>query len=237
MPTVGGQGTETVRVLVVDDERPLVGIITSYLEREGFEVVQAFDGPTAVDLARSEDPGLVLLDVMLPGMDGIEVCRQLRQFTDAYVIILTARDDEVDKVVGLSVGADDYLVKPFSPRELIARIRAMLRRPRASQQPAPEVVTLGDRSVDLEARLVSIGDDPVDLTRTEFDLLAAMLAKPRAALPRRQLIDEVWGPDWYGDEHVVDVHIGHLRRKLRDDANDPRYIRTVRGVGYGLGAG
>ena len=237
MPTVGGQGTETVRVLVVDDERPLVGIITSYLEREGFEVVQAFDGPTAVDLARSEDPGLVLLDVMLPGMDGIEVCRQLRQFTDAYVIILTARDDEVDKVVGLSVGADDYLVKPFSPRELIARIRAMLRRPRASQQPAPEEVTLGDLTVDLEARLVSIGDDPVDLTRTEFDLLAAMLAKPRAALPRRQLIDEVWGPDWYGDEHVVDVHIGHLRRKLRDDANDPRYIRTVRGVGYGLGAG
>ncbi len=234
---VAGLGTESVRVLVVDDERPLVGVITSYLEREGFEVVQAFDGPTAVELARSEDPGLILLDVMLPGIDGIEVCRQLRQFTDAYVIMLTARDDEVDKVVGLSVGADDYLVKPFSPRELIARIRAMLRRPRASQQPAPELVSLGDVTVDLEARAVTVAGEPIDLTRTEFDLLAAMVARPRAALPRRQLIDEVWGPDWYGDEHVVDVHIGHLRRKLGDDATEPRYIRTVRGVGYGLGPG
>jgi DNA-binding response OmpR family regulator len=228
---------DTIRVLVVDDEKPLVGVITSYLEREGFEVVQAFDGPTAVDRAREDDPALVLLDLMLPGIDGIEVCRQIRQFTDAYVIILTARDEEVDKLVGLSVGADDYLVKPFSPRELIARIRAMLRRPRQSQLPAAEAVVVGALVVDLEARLVLLDDEPVDLTRTEFDLLAAMLAKPRAALSRRSLIDDVWCQDWYGDEHVVDVHIGHLRRKLGDDANDPRFIRTVRGVGYGLGSG
>ena len=228
---------ETVRVLVVDDERALVGVITSYLEREGFEVVQAFDGPSAVDRARQDSPSLVLLDLMLPGIDGIEVCRQIRQFTDAYVIILTARDEEVDKIVGLSVGADDYLVKPFSPRELIARIRAMLRRPRPSQAPVPESVVVGNLEVDLEARVVSVDGEAVDLTRTEFDLLAAMVVRPRAALPRRQLIDEVWGADWYGDEHVVDVHIGHLRRKLGDDAAEPRFIRTVRGVGYGLGTG
>ncbi len=228
---------ETVRVLVVDDERALVGVITSYLEREGFEVVQAFDGPSAVERARQDSPSLVLLDLMLPGIDGIEVCRQIRQFTDAYVIILTARDEEVDKIVGLSVGADDYLVKPFSPRELIARIRAMLRRPRPSQAPAPESVVVGNLEVDLEARVVSVDGEAVDLTRTEFDLLAAMVVRPRAALPRRQLIDEVWGADWYGDEHVVDVHIGHLRRKLGDDAAEPRFIRTVRGVGYGLGTG
>lgn len=228
---------ETVRVLVVDDEKPLVGVVTSYLEREGFDVIQAFDGPTAVDRARTDDPALVLLDLMLPGIDGIEVCRQIRQFTDAYVIILTARDEEVDKIVGLSVGADDYLVKPFSPRELIARIRAMLRRPRKSQLPAAEAVVVGNLVVDLEARLVFVADEPIDLTRTEFDLLAAMITKPRAALSRRNLIDEVWGSDWYGDEHVVDVHVGHLRRKLGDDATEPRFIRTVRGVGYGLGPG
>ena len=229
--------TEPLRVLVVDDERALVGVITSYLEREGFEVLQAYDGRTAVTMTRDENPGLILLDLMLPGIDGFEVCRQIRHFTDAYVVMLTARDEEVDKVVGLSVGADDYLVKPFSPRELIARIRAMLRRPRPSQQPAPESVTLGDLVVDLEARTVLLAGEPIELTRTEFDLLAAMLLRPRAALPRRQLIDEVWGTDWYGDEHVVDVHVGHLRRKLGDDAAEPRYIRTVRGVGYGLGAG
>ena len=166
---------ETVRVLVVDDERALVGVITSYLEREGFEVVQAFDGPSAVERARQDSPSLVLLDLMLPGIDGIEVCRQIRQFTDAYVIILTARDEEVDKIVGLSVGADDYLVKPFSPRELIARIRAMLRRPRPSQAPAPESVVVGNIEVDLEARVVSVDGEAVDLTRTEFDLLAAMV--------------------------------------------------------------
>jgi len=228
---------ESVRVLVVDDERPLVGVITSYLEREGFEVIQAFDGPTAVTRAREDAPALVLLDLMLPGIDGIEVCRQIRQFTDAYVIILTARDEEVDKIVGLSVGADDYLVKPFSPRELIARIRAMLRRPRLSQEPVVEATVVGALVVDLEARLVLVDDEPVELTRTEFDLLAAMVLRPRAALSRRNLIDEVWGQDWYGDEHVVDVHVGHLRRKLGDDATEPRFIRTVRGVGYGLGPG
>jgi DNA-binding response OmpR family regulator len=160
------------------------------------------------------------------------------------VIMLTARDEEVDKIVGLSVGADDYLVKPFSPRELIARVRAMLRRPRAvaggaSAPPAEdyEPFRLGGLLVDPVARLVSVDGEPVELTRTEFDLLAAMAARPRAAFTRRQLIDAVWGPDWYGDEHVVDVHVAHLRRKLGDDPADPAYVRTVRGIGYGMAAG
>ena len=227
---------ERMTVLVVDDELALAGVVAGYLEREGFTVVQAHDGPTAVERAESARPDLIVLDVMLPGFDGLEVCRRVRQFTDAYIIMLTARDEEVDKVVGLSVGADDYLVKPFSPRELIARVRAMLRRPRATAVPS-SVTTVGALAVDEESRTVSVDGVPVELTRTEFDLIATMAARPRLAFSRRQLIDAVWGSDWYGDEHLVDVHVGHLRRKLGDDATEPRYVRTVRGVGYGLGPG
>jgi DNA-binding response OmpR family regulator len=234
--------TDPLRVLVVDDEAALARVVASYLEREGFDFELAHDGPSAVTVARDWHPDLVVLDVMLPGMDGIEVCRQIRGFTDAYIIMLTARDEEVDKVVGLSVGADDYLVKPFSPRELIARVRAMLRRPRivaGSAPPDQEIAPLrvGGLAVDPLARSVTVDDRPVELTRTEFDLLAAMAERPHAAFSRRQLIDAVWGGEWYGDEHVVDVHIGHLRRKLGDDAAAPAYIRTVRGVGYGMGSG
>ena len=233
---------EAQRVLVVDDERALATVVASYLVREGFSVDLAHDGPGAVAAARERKPDLVVLDVMLPGFDGVEVCRQLRTFSDAYVIMLTARDEELDKVVGLSVGADDYLVKPFSPRELIARVRAMLRRPRTvGGVPLPEtaeqpsaVLTLGGLEVDVTGHRASVDGVPVELTRTEFDLLATMAAHPRAAFTRRQLIEAVWGAEWYGDEHVVDVHVGHLRRKLRDDATDPAYIRTVRGVGYGM---
>jgi DNA-binding response OmpR family regulator len=227
---------EPMTVLVVDDEIALAGVVAGYLEREGFTVVQAHDGPTAVELARSTLPELIVLDVMLPGFDGVEVCRRVRQFTDAYIIMLTARDEEVDKIVGLSVGADDYLVKPFSPRELIARVRAMLRRPRAVPA-SPSVTTVGALVVDEESRTVTVDASPVELTRTEFDLLATMASRPRLAFSRRQLIDAVWGADWYGDEHLVDVHVGHLRRKLGDDAGEPRYVRTVRGVGYGMGPG
>jgi len=227
---------EPMTVLVVDDEVALAGVVAGYLEREGFSVVQAHDGPSAVALARSRMPDLIVLDVMLPGFDGVEVCRQVRQFTDAYIIMLTARDEEVDKVVGLSVGADDYLVKPFSPRELIARVRAMLRRPRAVPA-SPSVTTVGDLVVDDESRTATVAGSRIELTRTEFDLLATMSARPRLAFSRRQLIDAVWGDDWFGDEHLVDVHVGHLRRKLGDDATEPRYVRTVRGVGYGMGPG
>jgi DNA-binding response OmpR family regulator len=232
----------STRVLVVDDEQSLAKVVASYLERDGHEVACVFDGPAAVDAARRQPPDVVVLDLGLPGMDGIEVCRQLRTFTDCYVVMLTARSDEVDKLVGLGVGADDYLTKPFSPRELVARIRAMLRRPRTSaavgigtQEEPPRV--FGPLQVDVTAREVHLDGAPVEVTRTEFDLLAVLSARPRMAFGRRQLIDAVWGEGWVGDEHLVDVHIGHLRRKLGDDPAAPRFIRTMRGVGYRMGEG
>lgn len=230
--------SEALRVLVVDDEVPLTQVAASYLEHEGFAVTVAHNGPDAVEQARETRPDLIVLDLMLPGFDGIEVCRQVRQFSDAYIIMLTAKDQEIDKVLGLSMGADDYLVKPFSPREMIARVRAMLRRPRTAYGPADaEPLTVGALSMNLEAWTVTVDGLPVELTRTEFDLLAALIARPKAALTRRQLINAVWGADWYGDDHVVDVHIAHVRTKLGDDAAEPRFVRTVRGVGYGMGVG
>ncbi|MFZ4485691.1 MAG: response regulator [Candidatus Nanopelagicales bacterium] len=231
--------SDGLRVLVVDDEVPLTGVVSSYLVREGFDVSVAHSGPDAVESARALGPVLIVLDVMLPGFDGIEACRQIRQFSDAYIIMLTARDEEVDKVLGLSMGADDYIVKPFSPRELIARVRAMLRRPRASSADGlfAARIEVGGLSLDAEARTLHVDGRLTEVTRTEFDLLAVMASRPRAALTRRQLIEAVWGPGWFGDEHVVDVHIGHLRTKLGDDASEPRFIRTVRGVGYGMGPG
>ena len=226
---------ERLKVLVVDDEVPLTGVVGSYLEREGFDVAVAHTGPDAVARARADSPVLIVLDIMLPGFDGIEACRQIRQFSDAYIIMLTARDEEMDKVLGLSMGADDYLVKPFSPRELIARVRAMLRRPRAApDNTTTELYTIGTLTMDAQGRTLTLDGNEIELTRTEFDLLAAMMAHPRAVLTRRKLIDAVWGPGWYGDEHVVDVHIGHVREKIGDAAAEPRFIRTVRGVGYGM---
>ena len=229
------------RVLVVDDEQAFASVVGSYFTRDGYDVTLAHDGPAAVAATEQVRPDLIVLDLMLPGFDGLEVCRRIRGFSDAYVLMLTARGDDVDKIVGLSVGADDYVVKPVSPRELLARAAAMLRRPRsldAGHRVAEEPVRqVGDLVLDPGARTVSLAGQPVDLTRTEFDLLAVLTARPRAAFTRRQLVEAVWGPEWYGDEHIVDVHIGHVRRKLADDAAAPRYVRTVRGVGYGLGTG
>jgi DNA-binding response OmpR family regulator len=227
-----------LRALVVDDERPLVGIVTSYLEREGFQVVAAYDGNQAVELARSEHPDVIVLDLMLPGLDGIEACRQIRAFSDAYIIMLTAKAEETDKIVGLSTGADDYLTKPFSPGELVARVRAMLRRPR--YRPTEEAAAtrrFGALEIYPQAREVHVDGQPVELTRLEFDLLDTLSGEPRVAFSRGQLLERVWGPDWFGDDHVVDVHIANLRRKLSDDADSPRYVRTVRGVGYRMGDG
>jgi DNA-binding response OmpR family regulator len=228
-----------VRALVVEDDLPMATVIGSYLEREGYEVQLSHDGLGAVRLARELDPDVVVLDLGLPGLDGIEVCRQLRTFSDAYVVMLTARTDEVDTLIGLSVGADDYMTKPFSPRELVARLRAMLRRPRQSADVAePSTLrTFGSLAVDPVGRDVWLDGEPVSLTRTEFDVLAVLSDRPRMAFSRRQLIDRVWGETWVGDEHLVDVHIGHLRRKLGDDAGSPRFIRTVRGIGYRMGTG
>ncbi len=228
-----------LRALIVEDEEALAGLLVSYFERDGFDVSSTGDGLRAVDLAREVDPDVVVLDLGLPGLDGVEVCRQLRTFSDAYLVMVTARSEEVDTLIGLSVGADDYLTKPFSPRELMARVQAMLRRPRplAHDGTVDATDSFGGLRVDRAGRDVWLDGEPVALTRTEFDLLAALSEQPRIVFTRRQLIDRVWGPAWVGDEHLVDVHIGHLRRKLDDDATDSRFVRTVRGVGYRMGLG
>lgn len=235
------------RALVVDDEAPLAEVLASYLEREHFEVTVRHTGAEALDVARDVDPDVVVLDLGLPGIDGVEVCRQLRTFSDAYVVMLTARDTEVDTIVGLSVGADDYVTKPFSPRELVARIRAMLRRPRTVSTPVPAVGSLNDEmlaprvfgplSIDMAGRRVHLDNELITLTRTEFDILAALSSRPGVVWSRRQLIDAVWGEPWVGNDHLVDVHVGHVRRKLGDYPAEPRFIATVRGVGYRMGTG
>ncbi|HEU4898283.1 MAG TPA: response regulator transcription factor [Actinomycetota bacterium] len=225
------------RALVVEDEAPLARLLAGYLAREGFQVSVCGDGAQAVELAREHDPEVIVLDLMLPGLDGIEACRRIRAFSDAYIVMLTARAEEADKIVGLSTGADDYVTKPFSPGELMARVRAMRRRPRATRPEPTPVRRFGDLSVDPAAREVRLGGDPVELTRLEFDLLEALSERPRVVFSRRQLLERAWGADWVGDEHLVEVHIANLRRKLGDDPHHPRYIRTVRGVGYRMGPG
>ena len=238
-PAMGvGRGSGR-RALVVEDEEQLAGLVVSYLERDGFEVTATGDGKEAVTLARAVDPDVVVLDLGLPGLDGIEVCRQIRTFSDAYIVIATARSDEIDTLIGLSVGADDYVTKPFSPRELMARVQAMLRRPRpiGDNPDGDHTHQFGALSIDAAGRDVWLGGEPVALTRTEFDLLATLAEQPRMAFSRRQLVDSVWGSAWVGDEHLVDVHVGHLRRKLGDDPAEGRYVRTIRGVGYRMGTG
>jgi len=242
MPVQNSAPVGVLRVLVVDDEAALADLVGSYLTRDGFDVSIALDGQRAIDLAREVDPDVMVLDLGLPGVDGVEVCRVVRTFSDCYIVMLTARTEEIDKLIGLSVGADDYLTKPFSPRELLARIQAMLRRPRASTstgQPAQEAPprVFGALSIDVAGREAHVEGGIVALTRTEFDVLEALSARPRLAFSRRQLIDAVWDQNWVGDEHLVDVHVGHLRRKLGDDPNSPRYVRTIRGVGYRMGDG
>ncbi len=219
------------RLLVVDDEPPIVELVRGYLEREGYEVLSAPDGPRALELARTSSPDVLVLDVMLPGLDGIEVCRQLRTFSDAYVLMLTARGEEIDRIVGLSVGADDYLVKPFSPRELVARVKALLRRPRTTLATSAPPAGL---TLDEARHEVRIDGTLVELTATEFGVLAALARDPGVVLGRAALLDRIWGPDFVGDDHLVDVHVANLRRKLGDDPEHPRFVETMRGVGYRL---
>ena len=222
----------TPRILIVDDEAPIVELVRTYLEQDGLEVIEAHDGPSGLQSIRDQAPDVVILDVMLPGLDGLEVLRQARTFSDAYVIMLTARVEEVDRIVGLSVGADDYLVKPFSPRELVARVRALLRRPRGDRVAASDSWRAGDLEVDARRHVVAVGGAPVELTAIEFDLVASLIRERGVVFTRQQLLDRVWGMDYVGDEHVVDVHLANLRRKLGDDPAKPRFIETVRGVGY-----
>ena len=219
----------SAKILVIDDEQSIVDLVTAYLRDEGYEVFTAMDGPSGLKAARAFKPDLIVLDVMLPGMDGIELLSQLRRESDVYVIMVTAKSEETDKIVGLTVGADDYLTKPFSPRELVARVKAALRRLRVGGG-AAEAAVLAFRHIQIDTgrRQVWVDDAPVSLTAIEFDLLRTLAEHRGRVLSREQLLEKVWGYDFYGEERVVDVHIGHIRQKLGDD----RYIVTVRGVGY-----
>ncbi len=220
------------QVLVVDDEPHIRTVLRGYLEAEGFAVSEAPDGEAAVRQVRQSAPDLVLLDVMLPGIDGLEALRQLRTFSDVYVILVTARTEEVDKLVGLGVGADDYVTKPFSPREVAARVKAVLRRDRGTRDAGGTLLRFAGLTVDRAAREVRAGGTAVSLSALEFDVLAALADAPGRVFSRRQLLERVWGYDFFGDERVVDVHIRSLRARLGDDAANPRLIATVRGVGY-----
>jgi DNA-binding response OmpR family regulator len=227
-------------ILVVDDEPPIIDLVRGYLERDGFTVHAASDGPSAVAAVRDLVPDVVVLDVMLPGFDGVEACRQIRSFSDAYVLMLTARSEEIDRVVGLSVGADDYLTKPFSPRELVARVKALLRRPRTLPAVAEASTAQGQGqgpaglTVDLPRRTATVDGRRVALTTTEFEILALLSRDPGVVVTRQALLDAVWGVDFVGDDHLVDVHVANLRRKLGDDVDARRFIETVRGAGYRL---
>jgi two-component system alkaline phosphatase synthesis response regulator PhoP len=218
-------------ILVIDDEPKIVKLARDYLEKGGFRVVTAEDGVTALAQARHQHPDLVVLDLNLPGVDGLDVCRALRRESDVPIIMLTARVDETDRLIGLELGADDYIPKPFSPRELVARVRAVLRRTRGGIQP-PAMVRAGDLEIDLNAHRVTRGGQVIDMTRIEFKLLAALASNPGQALSREQLVERLHGITYEGYDRSVDSHIKNLRRKLEVDVGDPHYIQTVYGIGY-----
>ena len=218
-------------VLVVDDETPLRELIRAYLERDGYTVVEASTGKEALASAALHNPDIVVLDLMIPEIDGTEVCRRIRTSSDVYIIMLTAKADEVDRVVGLEVGADDYLTKPFSPRELVARVRALLRRPRA-QVVVARVLRFGDLTIDVDGHEVRVGNEVITLTATEYRLIALLASTPGRMYSRAQLLEHVWGSTYYGDDRVVDVHIANARRKIQENSTSQPFIETVRGAGY-----
>jgi DNA-binding response OmpR family regulator len=225
-------------IVIVDDEEQLASVIARYFERNGHPTHTVGDGLAAVELVRQLSPGVVILDLGLPGLDGIEVCRRIREFSDCYILMLTARAEEVDELIGLSVGADDYLTKPFSPRLLVARVQALLRRPRVDAvAPAAGMLTIGGLVINPASRVVTLDGGEVELTRTEFDLLSCLAGHRGEALTRDDLTTEVWGESWTGDDQLVDAHIGHLRKKLGENAATARFVQTVRGVGYRMGEG
>jgi two-component system alkaline phosphatase synthesis response regulator PhoP len=219
------------RVLVVAAESAILELVAYHLSREGYDVETEENGQVAVERATREPFDLVILDLMLPGLSGLDACRMIRQTTDIPIIMLTARKDEVDRVLGLELGADDYVTKPFSPRELIARVKAILRRSQKVRDESGDIRFPG-LEVDVERRSVTVDGNPVNLTFTEFELLTILARNPGRAFPRDELLVRVWGDDFYGDARTVDVHIRHLREKLQEDPQRPRFIETVRGVGY-----
>jgi two-component system response regulator RegX3 len=222
----------TTRVVVVEDEQSISDPLRSALEREGYGVEVAATGAAGLEAVRRDEPDVVLLDLMLPDMDGRDVCRTIRSSSRVPIIMLTARGLETDRVVGLELGADDYLVKPFGMAELIARIRAVLRRSAPDPAPAEEAIVLGDVTLDPRTRTATHAEEPLDLPRREFDLLHILMANAGTVLPRQRLMDDVWGVDWFGSTKTLDVHVAGLRRRLGDDAQESRYIHTVRGVGF-----
>jgi len=222
-------------VLVVDDNPKIVEVLEAYLTAEGFDVITAADGPSAIEAVESRVPDLALLDIMLPGVDGIALTKRFQREHDLPVILVTARTDEIDRLIGLEVGADDYISKPFSPREVVARVKAVLRRvDRDSAPHAEETVSVGNLVIDTGRRSVTVLGDPVDLTRTEFDLLVAMASHPGRVYTRMQLMEAAQGDAFEGYERTIDAHVKNLRRKLGDDPRAPRHIQTVFGVGYKL---
>ena len=218
------------KILVIDDEPSIVNLVSAYLKPEGYEVYTAADGITGLKAAQAFKPDLIILDLMLPGIDGIEVLSRLRRESEVYVILLTAKTEETDKIVGLSIGADDYVTKPFSPRELTARIKAALRRiqTRSGLGSETRVHAFRHLRMDVGARTVTVDGSPIDLTAIEFDLLKALIENRGRVLSREQLLEKVWGGEYFGEMRVVDVHLGHVRQKLGNDD----LIITVRGVGY-----
>ena len=227
MASAAGAGT----IVVVEDDRHIADLVELYLRQEGFRVVQAADGERGLEVVHDQRPRMVILDVGLPGgVDGLEVCRRLRADSDVPVLVLTARDGEIDRVLGLEMGADDYVIKPFSPRELMARVKAILRRADGGLREPLGVVTVGGVDVDVARHEARVGGQAVPLTTREFDLLRYLADNAGLALSRRQILDGVWGADWYGDDRTVDVHVRQLRKKL----GDALPLATVWGVGYRL---
>jgi len=225
--------TKPEKIMVVDDEEHILELVELYLGKEGFKVVSAQDGKSAIEKFSIEKPDLLVLDIMLPGKDGLDVLREIRRASQVPVIMLTARESEVDKVLGLELGADDYLTKPFSPRELVARVKAVLRRARPASEEVEPIIVRGELTIDSSRRKVEVsGTGEIELTAKEFDLLYVMAANPGIVLTRDRLMEKVWGYEYMGDTRTVDVYIRHLREKLSDLADSPRFIETVRGVGY-----
>ena len=219
------------RILVVDDEKKIVEIVRAYLERDGFKVTVAYDGKAALDSARRFSPDLIVLDLMLPQISGWDVCRTLRRESNVPIIMLTARDETTDKIVGLELGADDYVTKPFGPKELISRVKAVLRRSEGKMV-SRNKLSVGDLEIDIDKRRLKRGDEAIELTQIEFDLLKTLAAQPGRVFSRMQLLDKVLGDAYEGYDRTIDSHIKNLRKKIEPDPNHPRHIITVYGVGY-----
>jgi len=224
-----------MRILVVDDEVQIVRVLRGYLEQAGYSVLTAYDGREALRIARQDKPDLVILDLMLPGLDGLDVCRVLRQDSNTPIIMLTARVEETDRLVGLELGADDYVTKPFSPREVVARVRAVLRRTHPEISPTePELLTVGELRLDTGRRVLEVGERRVELTPSEFEILRAMMQAPGRVFQRSQLLEVAQGVAYEGYERTIDTHIKNLRQKIEESPRHPRYLLTVHGYGYKL---